>query len=167
MRLNENYGEDSYLEINLDKEWTINDKDLITKAGWSPFNGVRVKGCIERFIYKNECVYNRGLLTNLKSGQNANIYKNTISVNKDIIKNTDNVEENKNLFILDNENYELEKLNNVIDVSQFNRSNLRSLFRNSGILKQRIKKEGKLNILEGKVVGLYFDEPSSRTYGSF
>jgi len=30
-----------------------------------------------------------------------------------------------------------------------------------------IKREGKLDILKGKTIGLYFDEPSSRTYGSF
>ena len=34
-------------------------------------------------------------------------------------------------------------------------------------MKQNIKKLGKLDLLKGKIVGLYFDEPSSRTYGSF
>lgn len=58
-------------------------------------------------------------------------------------------------------------LRNVINVTQFNRDNLRALFRNSSILKQNVKKFGKLNLLNGKIVGLYFDEPSSRTYGSF
>ena len=56
---------------------------------------------------------------------------------------------------------------NVLDVSQFNRDNLRIVFRNSLILKQNIKKHGKLELLKGKTIGLYFDEPSSRTYGSF
>ena len=63
--------------------------------------------------------------------------------------------------------YSSKNYKGVINVSQFNRNNLRSLFRNSCILKQRIKKEGKLDILRGKTVGLYFEEPSSRTYGSF
>ena len=58
-------------------------------------------------------------------------------------------------------------LKNIIDVSDFNRDNLRSLFKNASILKQNVKKYGKLNILSGKTIGLYFDEPSSRTYGSF
>ena len=30
-----------------------------------------------------------------------------------------------------------------------------------------MKRYGKLDILTGKIVGMYFDEPSSRTYGSF
>ena len=59
--LNANYGEDSYIEINLDREYIIKDADLLTKAGWSPFNEVLVKGCLERFIYKGKCVYNNGL----------------------------------------------------------------------------------------------------------
>ena len=59
------------------------------------------------------------------------------------------------------------QLSHVINVSQFNRDNLRALFKNSCILKQNIKKSGKLDILNGKIIGLYFDEPSSRTYGSF
>lgn len=65
------------------------------------------------------------------------------------------------------DSYSSQKIKGVINVSQFNRNNLRALFRNSSILKQRIKKEGKLDLLKGKTVGLYFDEPSSRTYSSF
>ena len=57
--------------------------------------------------------------------------------------------------------------NHVINVSNFNRDNLRMLFKNAVILKHSVKKMGKLDILKGKTVGLYFDEPSSRTYGSF
>ena len=41
------------------------------------------------------------------------------------------------------------------------------IFKNACILKQNIKKHGKLEILKGKTIGLYFEEPSSRTYGSF
>lgn len=60
-----------------------------------------------------------------------------------------------------------DKFNDVINVQQFNRNNLRYLFRNASIIKQNLKKLGKLDLLKGKIVGLYFDEPSSRTYGSF
>ncbi len=59
------------------------------------------------------------------------------------------------------------KFRSIINVSQFTRDNLRTLFKNASIIKQNLKKYGKLNLLQGKVVGLYFDEPSSRTYGSF
>jgi aspartate carbamoyltransferase len=172
LRLNEDYGKDSYIEINLDKEYTISDKKLVTKAGWSPFNGVKVKGSLERFVFKNECVYNNGLATQINNGINVNIYKNNIIFNN-LTEN--NLEENSdnNSDINDevnddiNEIYDINKLKNVINVSQFDRNNLRSLFKNACILKQNIKKHGKLDILKGKTIGLYFDEPSSRTYSSF
>ena len=77
----------------------------------------------------------------------------------------DDIENINNIAIINNKPEH--KINCVIDVSQFTRDNLRILFRNSCIIKQNIKKHGKLDILKGKTIGLYFDEPSSRTYGSF
>jgi carbamoyl-phosphate synthase / aspartate carbamoyltransferase len=65
------------------------------------------------------------------------------------------------------DSYSSHKIKSVLNVSQFNRDNLRTLFNNSCILKQNIKKNGKLDILKGKTICLFFDEPSSRTYGSF
>ena len=48
LRLNNNYGENSYIEINLDKEFCIKDEELQTKAGWTPFNNFKGKGNLER-----------------------------------------------------------------------------------------------------------------------
>jgi carbamoyl-phosphate synthase/aspartate carbamoyltransferase/dihydroorotase len=80
LRLNPNYGEDSYIEINLDKCRTITDDKLVTKAGWTPFNGVEITGCLERFVFHGECVFNNGLEETLPKGQNANIYKTAVVV---------------------------------------------------------------------------------------
>ena len=55
----------------------------------------------------------------------------------------------------------------IINVEQFTRNNLRTVFKNASIMKQNVKKYGKLEYLKGKIVGLYFDEPSSRTFSSF
>ena len=179
--LDDNYGKNSYIEINLDKIHTISNHDLITKAGWSPFNGLKVKGCIERFIFENKCIYNNKTIDKFKNGINANIYKkdtinNIINPNhiddKPLINKISNYSERENdgteLITREQfDSYSPNKIKGVINVSQFNRNNLRALFRNCNILKQRIKKEGKLDLLRGKTVGLYFDEPSSRTYGSF
>ena len=74
----------------MDKEYIINDNDLVTKAGWSPFNGVKVKGVLERFIFNGECVYNNRLSDNLRNGQNVNIYKN----------NTNSMTSNTNLKMI-------------------------------------------------------------------
>ena len=166
--LHDNYGEDSYIEVNLDKEYTIKDEDLSSKSSGSAFNGIRVLGCIERFVYKNKCVYNNGVLeTTFDQGINTIVYKkpsissNIKNVNNNIIENIDEINSNTNNLC------DTYKFKNVIDVSQFNRDNLRILYNNASVLKQNIKKQGKLDILNGKTIGLYFDEPSSRTYGSF
>ena len=38
------------------------------------------KGCIEKFIYKNKCIYQNNILNQkLLLGKNANIYKNKIN----------------------------------------------------------------------------------------
>jgi len=193
--LNANYGEDSFIEVNLDKINIISDNELITKAGWTPFNGLQVKGCIERFVYKGICVYNNGFVDELPRCNNANIYKmidngfNNINITIDDVINTCDINTNSISYINDlnnitinntyndnNKNNELNKsiheyksakLNSVIDVSLFNRNNLKLLFKNASTLKENIKSFGKMNILKGKTIGLYFDEPSSRTYGSF
>ena len=82
---------------------------------------------------------------------------------------TSNTEfENDNYFDgFDTDKLDVNKLNNIIGVDQFNRNNLRLLFKNACTIKNNIKKNGFLDILKGKVIGLYFDEASTRTYGSF
>jgi len=178
LRLNENYGDNSYIEVNLDREYTISDDNLITRAGWSPFNGVKVKGCLERFVFKGECVYNNGLVNNLRIGQNVNVFKTnlirkpcrrmSIQVDNHIENHIENQVENIKMdissYYLNSDTF---KLSSVLDVSQFDRDNLRTIFKNAGIIKQKLKRSGKLDILKGKTIGLFFDEPSSRTYGSF
>ena len=170
LRLNPNYGENSYIEINLDREYEISDSKLKTKAGWTPFDGVKVKGSLERFVFNGLCVFNNGLNENItRLGQNVNVFKTSIlSVNNENEKyvRSNSVSSGNNLK-LSIRNKEEPKLDNLIDVSQLNRNNLRQIFKNAMSLKGEIKKYGKLDILRGKTVGLYFDEPSSRTYGSF
>ena len=61
------------------------------------------------------------------------------------VNNLDDKELNDNTFS------EIE-LDNVINVSQFDRDNLRTLFKNASILKQNIKKNGKLDLLKGKLL---------------
>ena len=183
--LNENYGTNSYVEVNMDKEYIIKDEDLVTKAGWTPFNNVKVKGCIERVVFNNVCVYNNNLAVDLPLGQNVNIYKNNsvLNVSKQNVtpslNSNVNVETSQYTPILQSQimpsnitsnkinNKSNNKLSDVINVKQFDRDNLRSLFKDACYIKDYTKKIGNFNMLKGKVVGMYFDEPSTRTYGSF
>ena len=35
---------ETYVEVNLDEEWTIPEKTAFSKAGWTPFAGMKVTG---------------------------------------------------------------------------------------------------------------------------
>ncbi|MBI3485999.1 dihydroorotase family protein [Candidatus Daviesbacteria bacterium] len=50
-------GEQTYIEVDLEKEWTIKNEDLFTKAGWSPFDGMKVKGRLKKVILRGRLVY--------------------------------------------------------------------------------------------------------------
>lgn len=45
------------IEVNLSSSFTIQNKNLFTKCGWSPFNGVRVKGKVERVYLRGKKVF--------------------------------------------------------------------------------------------------------------
>lgn len=62
----------TYVEIDLDEEWTINNNELKTKARWSPFNGTKVKGRVHRVVLRGEVAYIDGqVLVQPGYGQNV------------------------------------------------------------------------------------------------
>ena len=46
--------------IDLDKEYKITKNDLLYKCGWSPFEGTKFKGKIEKTILNGTLVYDKG-----------------------------------------------------------------------------------------------------------
>ena len=79
---------------------------------------------------------------NLKNGHNANIYKNTLTTRVNTPDTLSDNETNVNEISEDKDILSTKfRMNNVVNVSQFNRDNLRELFYNTGIIKQRLKKE--------------------------
>jgi dihydroorotase len=51
--------ETTHIEVNMD-EYEINNEDLQTKAGWTPFAGRRVVGKVERVILRGDIAYESG-----------------------------------------------------------------------------------------------------------
>ncbi|OXA61290.1 CAD protein [Folsomia candida] len=47
----------TYVEIDMEKEWVIDEKKMQTKCKWSPFNGRKVKGAISRVVLRGEVAY--------------------------------------------------------------------------------------------------------------
>lgn len=52
--------EDTFVEVNLDERYTISDKRLYTKCGWTPFEGMEVTGKIKRVILRGKVVFDKG-----------------------------------------------------------------------------------------------------------
>lgn len=62
----------TYVEIDLDEEWTINNNELKTKARWTPFHGTKVKGRVHRVVLRGEVAYIDGqVLVQPGYGQNV------------------------------------------------------------------------------------------------
>ena len=45
---------DTYVEVDLDHEWTIPAAMQYSKAQWTPFQGMKVKGVIRRVVLRGE-----------------------------------------------------------------------------------------------------------------
>jgi len=50
----------TYIEVDLNEEHIIQNKNLFTKCGWSPFNGWRVKGKVNKVFIRGKKVFENG-----------------------------------------------------------------------------------------------------------
>ena len=46
--------------VDLRKEWVINDDFILSKCGWTPFHGMRVKGSVEKTVVGGRVVFEDG-----------------------------------------------------------------------------------------------------------
>lgn len=59
----------TFVQIDMDKEWRIGDEPLYTKCGWSPFTGAKVKGKIKKVVLRGHTVYTDGKVKSKPFGQ--------------------------------------------------------------------------------------------------
>lgn len=50
----------TYIEIDLNKQWEINAKNLHSRCGWTPFEGYQVQGKITRVVLRGQDVFKDG-----------------------------------------------------------------------------------------------------------
>ncbi|HUS84693.1 MAG TPA: amidohydrolase family protein [Anaerolineales bacterium] len=48
------------IEVDLNEEWEVCAADLQSQCGWSPFEGMRLKGRVRRVVLRGQCVYADG-----------------------------------------------------------------------------------------------------------
>lgn len=63
--------ENSHIEVDLKEKYLIENKNLKTKCGWSPFNGLKVEGRVKNVFIRGKKVYSDGqILASPGFGQN-------------------------------------------------------------------------------------------------
>ena len=63
------------MQVDLDKSWTIPEKTQYSKAGWTPFAGMPVKGCLHKVVLRGEVAFVDGkLLVKPGFGQDVRIW---------------------------------------------------------------------------------------------
>ena len=55
---------ETHVEVDLDEEWTIPAVVRYSKAGWTPFAGMRVKGIVKRVVLRGRTVFVDGKVLN-------------------------------------------------------------------------------------------------------
>ncbi|XP_050310557.1 CAD protein isoform X2 [Anthonomus grandis grandis] len=62
----------TYVEVDMDEEWTIPDSMTYSKSKWTPFAGKKVKGAVHRVVLRGEVAYVEGqVLVQPGFGQNV------------------------------------------------------------------------------------------------
>ncbi len=52
--------DDSYVEVDLDSRWFIRGADLLTRCGWTPFEGMAIQGRVRSVYLRSTRVYEPG-----------------------------------------------------------------------------------------------------------
>jgi dihydroorotase len=53
---------DSRIEVDLDERWTIDSRALLTRCGWTPFDGMQVFGRVKQVTVRGEVTFEDGTL---------------------------------------------------------------------------------------------------------
>ncbi len=53
---------DTWIEVDTDAEYTLSNDGLYTRCGWTPFDGMRVRGKLQRVTLRDKLVFEDGIL---------------------------------------------------------------------------------------------------------
>lgn len=157
--------ENTYIEVDLDKEWIIPDKMKYSKCGWTPFAGKKVTGLVRRVVIRDKVVFVDGeVLSQKGSGINMRQFDSTNN------NNVNTLFPDGKLTLPSIKTFKAEtnlNIKSIISVEQFTRDMLRFLFNKADDMRILVKNKGTDNLLKDKVMALAFYEPSTRTRCSF
>lgn len=169
--LNIQDDEETYIEVDLDREWIIPEQPMYSKCGWTPFAGRKVTGMVRRVVLRGKVVYVDGqILSKPGYGRNLRTDGLVLGTGHHDYMGIDEGSESSlgGVTTPPLEVQSVVKLKDVLSVDQFDRSYLKELFeRAENFRMMRRNRKSTLNVLRDRVVGLIFYEPSTRTKCSF
>uniref|UniRef100_A0A673MGQ3 Multifunctional protein CAD n=1 Tax=Sinocyclocheilus rhinocerous TaxID=307959 RepID=A0A673MGQ3_9TELE len=188
--------EDTYVEVDLEQEWTIPKHMQFTKSKWTPFEGMKVKGKVMRVVLRGEVAYIDGQRVSealtpdprRSTGDGRFILPPRIHCTSDpglppeLAPPMDAYAHPPPLArILSPQAGQQQILphpqtspllhplvgQHILSVRQFSKEQMSHLFNVAHTLRLMVQKERPLDILKGKVMASMFYEVSTRTCSSF
>lgn len=160
----EDKNKKDWIEVDLDQKWIVPKELSHSKSKWTPYNGMHLTGLVRRVFVQGKLAYiDNQIVKDNGTGEMISISypkKNIIKNDIEFIKTNNN----ENTIIVKKESF---KHNMILSSKQFNRNDLRCLFQKASELRKLYKKGESINTLSGKLIGVLFYEPSTRTHGSF
>lgn len=48
---------DTFVEVDMNEEWTIRNANIISKSGWTPFDGMKIKGKVKKVVLRGKIAF--------------------------------------------------------------------------------------------------------------
>lgn len=183
---------DTYVEIDLDANWTIPESLPFSKCGWTPFAGRNVVGKVTKVVLRGEVAFIDGkvmvqpgfgqiIQTKLKRKPSMMTLEPLdsslkVQTQEPVLVTATSSHAQKPLF----EEEEVSSISppvqlgmktwlnkHILSITQFTRDDFHSLFSVASEMKMVVKRAGSMDICKGKILATLFYEPSTRTNGSF
>ncbi|OAF71732.1 hypothetical protein A3Q56_00481 [Intoshia linei] len=174
---------DTYIEVDMSEEWTIDAANLQSKCKWTPYQGMHVIGKLKKVVLRKSIVYTNGKLLatqgmgkqikTLKCTKKTDTYTDT-QVNKSVISNLTPISEvvseirDAETSLTDDIHNNHLSYSHFLTVKSIEKKTMYDLFNLADKYRLSSFEELKnLPNLNKMILGLIFFESSTRTKNSF
>ncbi|XGW23767.1 hypothetical protein V3C99_005746 [Haemonchus contortus] len=183
---------DTYIEVDLNDEWVIPESGGESKAGWTPYAGIKVKGRVQKVVVRGEEAYVDGMIhvrpgfgINVRAAKSQEILISTPSdvainipsIRRELQVTTDEGQEESKVSIEESPTLPVAQFtprevtlagSHLLSVHELGKSTLNSIFDVADRFRADVERKHPLtHILEGYVMASMFYEVSTRTASSF
>ncbi|PIO77195.1 aspartate carbamoyltransferase [Teladorsagia circumcincta] len=167
---------DTYIEVDLNEEWVIPESGGESKAGWTPYAGIKVRGRVQKVVVRGEEAFVDGVI-HVRPGFGVNV--RSLSRAQDVLLGSSS---NEVISLGTNMLRELQVATDEVQVeakpsmeesptlpvAQFTPRELNSIFDVADRFRADVERKHPLtHVLEGYILATMFYEVSTRTASSF